>query len=913
MKKNLLATLLIIFVAGLWRNHVVISRSGGSSPQVTPQTDFVSIGKARLSTTGPDTFGIAGTTGFAFGTGDDYVHYAPGSFIGIRRPEGSITKLVEPNDPAKGNLLDIQSVEVSFDAKKILFSGASLDNQNQFRIYEIGVDGHGFRQLTFNDRKFTANAYPYVLATWNFYDDVDAIYLADGSIVFASTRRISKTHSLQSTRGFNLYRVFPNEGGAPERLTHFVRFSARYPVALPDGRILFSRWWNQFNQPTYQVDPNSATDLSAVMRVDVNPPTKEGTLLPDGTRVIPSPGEFAGEFADFSGVTVLYPDSFRIHEATDEWDLAVMHSDGSDVRRFVNTSTGVYPEFDYTLDQFGTGYGLMNANMSAVLAQGGQINHLASIQMHHGSVYLGIKFLADLMIYTPGFAAGANHGMRPVEGRFVFPTYTADGTLYVSQAYPAPVIEGGEFDNLRGYPYSFILKTNPEKFRPVAISPAGIVTEMPIQISDDYDVIQFKPIAARPDWIMPMKRGEPTSDDPMDENAPPFGKGRKMATVFNPNVYAQTPLGGKNAPNQFVRSSPPIGSVAYADLMIDAFRFSQEDELAREHAMLWKRVPVSPAGAFGPVEIPTYAGVFVILRDKEGKIIHADSTWRHAFVAAIAQGEGYALPNEQVKCVGCHLHHQSGPLVDLDKEEAKWLNIAPSAKVAASSADSVLNANNFVDRRALLDHEWRSEYGATTASLRLEWPMLMEIRGATLYGSTNEYLDPSYRVMRGKIRLLRNRAVVCEKSFGEVPPVQEDVLQLSWRQVTANIMEVVIDSVANGEQVALSEIEVLGKVKEVTTTVKEDRQLPEVFMLEQNYPNPFNPQTQIRYHLPTAGQTKLTIFNLRGQEVLTLVNGWQDAGVYSIQVDASPLPSGIYFYRLVSNDLHQVRKMVVSK
>jgi len=913
MKKILLATFLILLAIGLWLSQTVVSQSGGSSPIVTPETNFVFIGKARMTTVGPDTFGIAGTTGFAFGDGDYGVHYAPGSFIGIRHPDGSIANLVEPYKPEQGNLIDIQSVEVSFDGQKVVFSAASLDNQNQFRIYEIGVDGAGFRQLTFNDRKFTASAYPYVDPAWEyFYDDVDAIYLADGSIVFASTRRISKTHSLQVTRGFNLYRVFPEENGSPERMTHFVRFSARYPVALPDGRILFLRWWNQFNQPTYQVDPASTTDVSAVTRIDVNPPTKEGVLLPDGTRVIPSPGEFLGEFADFGGVKVVYPDSFEIREATDEWDLAVINSDGADLRRFVNTSAGVYSEFNYELDQFGAGYGLMNANMATVLVQGGQVNHVASIQVHHGSAYLGIKFLADLMVYTPGFAAGANNGQKLLDGRFVFPTYTEDGTLYVSKTYPAAVIEGGTFNNLRGYD-NMPLKTQPEKFLPVAISLAGSVTEVPIQISEDYDVIQFKPLAARFDWIMPMKRGETTSDDPIDENAPPFGKSRKMATVFNPNIYAQTPLGGSKAPYQFVRSSPPIGSVAYADIMIDAFRFSPDDALAREHAMLWKRVPVSLSGAFGPIEVPAYTGVFVILRDKNGRIIHADSSWRHAFVAAIAQGEGYALPNEQVKCVGCHLHHQSGPLVDLAKEEAKWSNIAPSAKVTASSADSFFAAGNFVDRRALVGHEWRSEYGTAGASIRLEWPMMMEINGATLYGSTNDYLDPSYCVTRGKIRLLRHRAVVFEKSFGEVPPVQEAVLQLSWRQITANAMEVVIDSVMNGAQVALAEIEVLGKVKEVATNVKEDQKVPEAFMLEQNYPNPFNPQTQIRYHLPTVGPAKLTIFNLMGQEVMTLVNGLQNAGVYTIQVDASQLPSGIYFYKLVSNDLHQVRKMVVSK
>jgi len=89
--------------------------------------------------------------------------------------------------------------------------------------------------------------------------------------------------------------------------------------------------------------------------------------------------------------------------------------------------------------------------------------------------------------------------------------------------------------------------------------------------------------------------------------------------------------------------------------------------------------------------------------------------------------------------------------------------------------------------------------------------------------------------------------------------------------------------------------------------------LPSPFSLEQNYPNPFNPQTEIRYYLPTAGPTRLTIFNLLGEEVLSLVNEWQPPGVHTVQVDASHLVSGIYFYRLDSGGLHQVRKMVVSK
>lgn len=912
MKKILLTTVFIFLAIGLWRNDAVVSRSGGSSPKVTPETDFVFIGKARLSTAGPDSLGIAGTMGFAFGSGDYDIKYAPGSFIGIRHPDGRVTKLVTPDNPLQGNLIDIQSVDVSFDGRRIVFSAASPDHYNQFRIYEINLDGSGFRQLTFNDRKFSGSAYPYVAAPWYFYDDVDPIHQADGSIIFASTRRVSKTHELQM-RSFNLYRIFPNEQRlcAPERITHFVRFSARFPAALPDGRLIFSRWWNQFNQARYQVQPQNDEWPSVAMRIDVNPPVPEGTLLPDGTRVIPSPGLFLGEFADFSGVKVIYPDSFQVYEATDEWDLAVIENDGSDLRRYANTSDALELEPLREYDQFGVGYSDMNVQMPAIWAYGGQVQRIASVRAHHGSAYLGIKFLADLKAHYPRLAAGANHGVKLAEGRFVYPAFAEDGTVFASKAYEAPVIDGGEFDNLRGY--TLPLKTSYEKFRPVAISPDGMLTELPIALSDDYDAIQFEPMAPRLDWVWPMKRGEPTSDDPIDESAPPYGRGRQMATVFNPNVYAQTPLGGQGAPFQFVRSSPPIGRVAYADIMVDAFRFTPDDDLTRERAMLWKRVEVSPAGAFGPVEVPAYAGLFVILRDAEGKIIHADSTWRHGFAASIAQGEGYALPNEQVKCVGCHLHHQSGALPDQSDEEVKWTNVAPSAYVSASSVEENRRADHVADRRATQEFEWRSEYGVTTAVARLEWPMAMEIRGATLYGSTNEYLDPSYRVTSGRIRLLKDEVSVYEEPFGEVPPVQDGVLEMSWAAVTANAMEVLVESINNGEQVALAEIEVNGKVKEVTTGIKQVANAPKNFLLEQNYPNPFNPQTNIRYHLPAAGQTTLTVFNLLGEKVQTLVNGWEPAGVHTVMVDASRLPSGIYFYRLESNGLHQVRKMVLTR
>jgi hypothetical protein len=89
--------------------------------------------------------------------------------------------------------------------------------------------------------------------------------------------------------------------------------------------------------------------------------------------------------------------------------------------------------------------------------------------------------------------------------------------------------------------------------------------------------------------------------------------------------------------------------------------------------------------------------------------------------------------------------------------------------------------------------------------------------------------------------------------------------------------------------------------------------LPGRFKLERNYPNPFNPSTTIRYELAERSDVTLTVFNLLGQEVRTLVDETQDAGYRSVGFDASTSASGVYFYRLKAGDFVQTRKMAVSR
>jgi hypothetical protein len=100
-------------------------------------------------------------------------------------------------------------------------------------------------------------------------------------------------------------------------------------------------------------------------------------------------------------------------------------------------------------------------------------------------------------------------------------------------------------------------------------------------------------------------------------------------------------------------------------------------------------------------------------------------------------------------------------------------------------------------------------------------------------------------------------------------------------------------------------------IDEVTGVTQTSTFQPTKFMLEQNFPNPFNPSTTINYALNQSGIVMLKVYNLLGQEVRTLVNGFQNAGSYHAIFNAQGLSSGIYFYRLHSQNSIQTRKMIL--
>jgi Secretion system C-terminal sorting domain len=99
----------------------------------------------------------------------------------------------------------------------------------------------------------------------------------------------------------------------------------------------------------------------------------------------------------------------------------------------------------------------------------------------------------------------------------------------------------------------------------------------------------------------------------------------------------------------------------------------------------------------------------------------------------------------------------------------------------------------------------------------------------------------------------------------------------------------------------------------VSLAVKPTVEVANTFKLSQNYPNPFNPTTTINFNLAKASDVKLTVYNMLGQKVMTLVDSHMNAGQQHFVFDASKLTSGVYFYRLDAGSFSSVKKMMLLK
>jgi hypothetical protein len=170
--------------------------------------------------------------------------------------DGEAPRVIVDSTSGGFGIQDVLDPEVSYDGGRILFAGY-LPADRGFRIFEVGIDGTGLRQVTHSDRQVDLGRYGDAGRLLETYDDLDPVYLPEGRIVFVSTRYpgIAPDNRLRTT---NLY-VANADGSQVHRITS-ERFAADTPTVNPrTGQITYSRWWRtpELNQRSEPIPPGN--------------------------------------------------------------------------------------------------------------------------------------------------------------------------------------------------------------------------------------------------------------------------------------------------------------------------------------------------------------------------------------------------------------------------------------------------------------------------------------------------------------------------------------------------------------------------------------------------------------------------------------------------------------------------------
>lgn len=794
-----------------------------------------------------------------FGTG--LAKYAPGSKLVQRDADGSLHVYNLPG------LVDVQSPDVNFTATKVVFAGAKTIDPTSpdygWRLYEINVgdySGASLTQLTFSNRSITIPN-PTLWGntpTYGKYHDLFPAYLADGRIVFNSSRYPTRAH-YDGRESFNVYIINGNGSGLHRITTE--RAGVLHPTPLPDGRILVSRWWNQFNQPS---------ETGIYNRIDNAP---QNTTLPDGTVILANPD------ATFNPALAILPGGFQVRQAPNTWHLMTVNPDGTHFQRFAWTPCCAY---NLTNDNGRTD--TYAAAQPAVVQNNGQLFVAYTMQpdqsMFHSTFKTGIRVsrpgvemlyanavdaLAGLS-YDKAWNQGDDSGpyaLHPAglpDGRILYSQSEVDNSLPTSGTYNGVTLQGS---NTRYRLWTMEISGAGQTAVPIDLSSLGL---------DTADIMDAKPIAPRAGWAsLPGAPYPIASDDPVQGNVPNTlpaysfsqkGPGDiQTAMVHNPNVYANPSLW-----SPYVNNSPPPGSVASAELWIDANQFTgaycyndwpnpcanfRADNQVR--AIFWDEVPVTFDGAF-TMTVPADVMGFFVLRDAQGRLVRG---WDRGYTT-IAQGSAWARPGETVTCTGCHMGHVSGSLDDvLADAETGWQNVAPFAHASASSY-SIRDGHPFPpskvnDRRGWIprpaggppapffsqtyklpyqDDEsgWLTEDGRTVGEwVELTWPVAMRVKQIRLVGPPpqggdwNGFGQPAqdgpYYVDNATLNLYRDGVLVDGRNTGRIEPLENGGTLITFATpVEIDRLRLMITAVTGrwhwDHVAALNEIEVIGQAAE---------------------------------------------------------------------------------------------------
>lgn len=135
--------------------------------------------------------------------------------------------------------------------------------------------------------------------------------------------------------------------------------------------------------------------------------------------------------------------------------------------------------------------------------------------------------------------------------------------------------------------------------------------------------------------------------------------------------------------------------------------------------------------------------------------------------------------------------------------------------------------------------------------------------------------------------------------------------EVDFDSTNARYIKIVLTQSNQSQWASIWKIEAYGTSSGLNDNLTPD--IPSKFELSQNYPNPFNPSTKIDFSVPRNSNVEIIIYDILGNKVTELVNGFKDAGNYTVVFNASNLSSGIYFYRLRAGNFAETKKMILLK
>jgi hypothetical protein len=233
--------------------------------------------------------------------------------------------------------------------------------------------------------------------------------------------------------------------------------------------------------------------------------------------------------------------------------------------------------------------------------------------------------------------------------------------------------------------------------------------------------------------------------------------------------------------------------------------------------------------------------------------------------------------------------------------------------------------------------EQQEDIGPLPVSYGDEWMSTRNDTSSLIPGSETITIDTTYNFVDafgtvqlpvGNYECLRLRSVsnsMISTVVGGIPIFSETSVDTSYFWLDKNHFFVASVTVADEEgpfsglakASTVVEASSFMRLADMSTSVSDATPaLPEGFALAQNYPNPFNPETVIKYQLPADMSVQLTVSNLLGQQVATLVNGAQVSGQHEVRWNGLDqqgvqLPSGIYIYQLRAGDMVETRRMLL--